>query len=104
MAFDLEKVKSTVKTYADEIRQILLVGKVFLYGSYVKGSATEYSDVDVCFFNSFGDETWDDIMIKLFNLSYKYKLDIEPNVFEVSDFYTDNPFVKEMLSTGIEIH
>jgi predicted nucleotidyltransferase len=105
MAFDIEKVKSTVKLYADEIRQILPVGKVFLYGSYAKGSATEYSDVDVCFFlTSYQDETWREIMLKLLDLSYKYKLDIEPNVFEVSDFYTDNPFVKEVLRTGIEIN
>jgi hypothetical protein len=55
------------------------------------------------FLTDFGDNTLDDVMVKLFNLSYKYKLAIEPNVFEVSDLYDDNPFVKEVLRTCIEI-
>jgi hypothetical protein len=42
-------------------------------------------------------------MVKLFDLSYKYRSFIEPIVFEVSDLYDDNPFVKEVLRTGIEI-
>jgi hypothetical protein len=42
-------------------------------------------------------------MITLLYLSSKYQLGIEPNVFEVSDLYNDNPFVKEVLRTGIEI-
>jgi hypothetical protein len=42
-------------------------------------------------------------MTELFCLSYKYKLAIEPNVFEVSELEDDNPFVKEVLRTGIEI-
>jgi predicted nucleotidyltransferase len=78
--------------------------KVVLYGSFAKGSATEDSDVDVCFFlTSFGNITKHDILVKLLGLTYKYDLYIEPNVFEVSDLYDDNPFVKEVLSTGIEI-
>jgi hypothetical protein len=49
MAFNFEKVKTTVKIYSDEVRQIMPVSKVFLYGSYAKGNATEHSDVDVFF-------------------------------------------------------
>jgi predicted nucleotidyltransferase len=41
MAFDIEKVKAMVKTYADEVRQLMPVGKIFLYGSYAKGTATD---------------------------------------------------------------
>ncbi|MDR1084817.1 MAG: nucleotidyltransferase domain-containing protein [Deltaproteobacteria bacterium] len=93
-----------MKNYANEVRQILPVEKVELYGSYAKGNATKQSDVDVCFFlASFGGEKWIDIMVKLFDLSYKYRSFIEPMGFEVSDLYDDNPFVKEVLLTGIEI-
>ncbi|MDR0676034.1 MAG: nucleotidyltransferase domain-containing protein [Elusimicrobiota bacterium] len=49
MALDIEKVKITVKTYADEVRLKMPVVKVFLYGSYARGNPTKYSDVDVCF-------------------------------------------------------
>jgi predicted nucleotidyltransferase len=104
MALDIEKVKSTVKIYADEVRLIMPIVKVFLYGSYARGNPTKYSDVDVCFFvPNFDNQNWDDIMITLLDLSSKYQLGIEPNVFEVSDLTDNNPFVKEVLRTGIEI-
>jgi hypothetical protein len=50
------------------------------------------------------DENCINIFSKLLKLSNKYELWIEPYFFEVSDLYTDNPFVKEILRTGIEIH
>jgi hypothetical protein len=58
----------------------------------------------VFFLTNFGDKNVIEIMTELFYLSYKYKLDIEPNVFEVSDLEQDNPFVKEVLRSGIEIN
>jgi predicted nucleotidyltransferase len=101
---DIEKVKSTVKVYADEVRLIMPIFKVFLYGSYARGNPTEYSDVDVCFFvHSFGNKDCVDVMKVLLNLSSKYQIGIEPNAFEESDFYDDDPFVEEVIHTGIEI-
>jgi hypothetical protein len=57
----------------------------------------------VFFLTSFNNIEKHDIMVKLFLFAHKYDLYIEPNVFEVSDLYNDNPFVKEALRTGIEI-
>ncbi|MDR1871210.1 MAG: nucleotidyltransferase domain-containing protein [Deltaproteobacteria bacterium] len=105
MAFDLETVKATVKSFADEVRRVLPVAKVYLYGSYAKGQANDYSDVDVCIFlTSFEDKTWFDIMGILLKISAKYEMYIEPVVFEMSDFEDkDEIIVCEALSTGIEI-
>jgi predicted nucleotidyltransferase len=104
MVLNFETITSIVKNYADEVRQIMPVVKVILYGSYAKGTATEQSDVDVCFFlKNFGNKSKHDIMVSLLGFIYKYNIYIEPNVFEESDLYDDNPFVKEVLRTGIEI-
>jgi predicted nucleotidyltransferase len=105
MAHDIEKVKAAVKSFADEVRQVMPIAKVFLYGSYAKGTATKYSDIDVCFFvPDYDNQSWDEIMIKLLGISSKYQLGIEPNVFELSDLEDDDDyFVKEVLRTGIEI-
>jgi predicted nucleotidyltransferase len=104
MAHDLETVISIVKNYVDDVRKVMPVDKVMLYGSYAKGCARNDSDIDICFFlTSFNDMKKHDIVVKLFLFAHKYKLYIEPNVFEVSDLYDDNPFVKEVLRTGIEI-
>jgi predicted nucleotidyltransferase len=104
LALDIEKVKATVKDYADEVRQIMPVVKVFLYGSYARGNPAKYSDVDICFFvQSFGNKGCIEVMKKLLELSSKYLIGIEPNVFEESELYDDDPFVEEVLRTGIEI-
>jgi predicted nucleotidyltransferase len=105
VAFEIEKVIATVKTYADEVRQTMPVAKVFLYGSYAKGTATEHSDVDVCFFlATLHAENCISVLKQLLSLSNKYKLGIEPHVYEVSALEDDDdPFVKEVLRTGIEI-
>jgi predicted nucleotidyltransferase len=47
--YDLETVKTVAKNYADDARRVMPVDRAVLYGSYAKGSATEYSDVDICF-------------------------------------------------------
>lgn len=105
MAIDIAKIITIVREYAEDARKELSVCKVILYGSYAKGTADECSDVDVCFFlDNYGDKSRFDIMKKLLGLSHKYtEVFIEPRAFEVSDLYDDNPFVKEVLSTGIEI-
>jgi len=44
-------------------------------------------------------------MMKLMRLLRKYRgVDIEPHVFPTSEMKMDNPFVKEILRTGKEIH
>jgi predicted nucleotidyltransferase len=81
------------------------VFKVVLYGSYAKGSATEDSDVDVCFLlNSFCGKNRHEVMVKLIGMSHKYTgLYLEPVAFEVSEIEKYNPFLTEVLHTGIEI-
>ncbi|MDR0548075.1 MAG: nucleotidyltransferase domain-containing protein [Deltaproteobacteria bacterium] len=104
MALNLETVIATVKSYANDVRQNMPVEKVVLYGSYATGLARDDSDVDVCFFiPDFGDKDRHEIIVMMLKLAFKYDLYIEPVAFEVSDLYDDNPFVKEVLRTGIEI-
>lgn len=50
MAIDVKAVNHIVKAYADEVLSIMPVDKAVLFGSHAKGSATEQSDVDICFF------------------------------------------------------
>jgi predicted nucleotidyltransferase len=105
MALDIETVTTIVRNYANDVRQIMPVDKVILYGSHAKAKATKKSDIDVCFFlNSFGTKNRIDIMSILIGISLKYMdVDIEPVAFEVSELQDDNYFIKEVLRTGIEI-
>jgi predicted nucleotidyltransferase len=98
----IEIVTTAVKKYTKEVRQVFPVVKVYLFGSWAKGTASNRSDVDVCFFlESFGGRNPIDVMIDISSLTRNYYwMCIEPLAFEVND---DHPFVREVLRTGIEI-
>ena len=105
MAVDFETTKRIAKEYADDVRRTLPVDMVILYGSYAKGNATELSDVDICFFlNDFGGKNRVDIIGELLRLCRVYKgAYFEPTVFPTSEIKRGNPFVIEILSSGIVI-
>jgi predicted nucleotidyltransferase len=105
MAVDFEAVNQTVINYVADVKNAMPIDRAFLFGSYAKGTATEQSDIDVCFFSqSFENLQPLDVMTQLFRLTRKYKgVDIEPRGFPTSELTNDNPFVKEILRTGQEI-
>jgi predicted nucleotidyltransferase len=102
----IEVVTSAVRIYADKVRRVFPVVKAFLFGSWAKGTETEYSDVDVCFFlENFGGRSKMDILIdlSLIKLDF-YWLGIEPHVLLASSLEDDEDFFSiEILKTGIEI-
>jgi predicted nucleotidyltransferase len=105
MAFDIEAMNDVISGYVADVRDAIPIDRAFLYGSYAKGTATEHSDIDLCFFSdSFENQSHYDVTYQLFRLTRKYKgIDIEPQGFPTSDLYNDNPFVKEVLRTGREL-
>ena len=105
MAYSNEALNDIVSNYVADVKNAMPIDRAFLFGSYAKGTATEHSDIDVCFFShSFENLTSIDIMKQLFRLTRKYKgIDIQPRGYPTSDLEADNPFVKEILRTGREV-
>jgi predicted nucleotidyltransferase len=106
MVVDAKTLNNKIASYITDVRQTIPIDKVYLYGSYAKGTSHEWSDVDICFFSkSFEGKKSVDIVCDLFAIARKYNPDIcfEPNAFPTSELENDNPFVKEILNTGIEI-
>ena len=85
----------------------LLVNKInihsaYLFGSFAKGNNNKYSDIDLAIvfdkvLNMFETE------VKLMTLRKDNETIIEPHVFEKDDFVRINPFINEILNTGIKI-
>ena len=74
----------------------------YLFGSYAKGTFTEDSDIDVALvFDKMEDRF--DTRVELMKLTRKIDLRIEPHPFEKSDVEERNPFLEEILRTGIRI-
>ena len=106
MAVDYEAVRQIINQYVSEVKDVLPIDKVYLYGSYANGTAEWDSDVDLCFFSdSFAPEDIFNITRQLFELKRQYNkmICLEPNAFPLSELNNDNPFVKEILRTGQEI-
>jgi predicted nucleotidyltransferase len=82
----------------------LPVSRAVLFGSYAKGNATAQSDVDVCFFlDTYGGRRRVDVLKDLIRLAHRYDAYFEPTVFETFHLHNDNPFVKEVIRTGVDI-
>jgi predicted nucleotidyltransferase len=105
VAIDVETLNKTVRSYVADVKNAMPIDYAYLYGSYAKGTATDQSDIDICFFSSiFENLPSAEIMARLFRLTRKYKgIDIEPRGFSTSELMNDNPFVKEVLRTGQKI-
>ena len=106
MVTDFETVKQLAQSYASDVKEAFPVDKVVLFGSHAKGIATEQSDIDICFFlSSFGEKRRVDVIKDLLGLMRKYRgVYFEPVVFEAAEIQNDNPFVKEILRTGVEVN
>ena len=105
MAFDVKEMNRIARLFAEDVNQVMPVDKAILFGSHAKGYATESSDVDICFFlKDYNGKQRVEIITELIGMGGKYKnAAFEPLVFESSEVQNDNPFVREILATGIEL-
>jgi predicted nucleotidyltransferase len=106
MVIDAKAVMDTVEKYVADVKNVYPIDKVYLYGSYARGTQSWDSDVDLCFFlRSLDSGRSADIGITLLGMTRKYdpRICIEPRIFPASELDNDNPFVKEVLRTGYEI-
>ncbi len=73
-----------------------------MFGSYVKGTVTEDSDIDLAIIFKNLSDTFD-MQVQLMKLRRKFDNRIEPHAFRESDFKNSNPLANEILKTGLEI-
>jgi predicted nucleotidyltransferase len=101
----LEIVTQAVRNYAKKAGAVLPIVKAYLFGSWAKGTATESSDVDVCFFlEGYSGRQKIDVLADLSFLRLEYSwLDIELHAFPASFLAGDHFLVREIVRTGIEI-
>lgn len=97
---DKEQVVNLVKEYKKAIAGEFSSFKVFLYGSYSKGTARKDSDIDVAVVvPSIGDE-WLVKSSKLWYATLKVSTLIEPVLLEEGD---KSPLYQDIMHSGISI-
>ncbi|MFA5522841.1 MAG: nucleotidyltransferase domain-containing protein [Tissierellales bacterium] len=100
---DREKIKEIAFKYAELLKKEMYIKRVYLFGSYAKGTDTEDSDIDIIVVgDNFSDDLIEDTF-KLMKIRRRVDNRIEPHPFKSSDFNLSNPFVREILNTSIRI-
>ena len=78
------------------------VKKVYLFGSYAKGTFHDISDIDLAIiFDRLSDSF--DMQVELMKLKRKFDIRIEPHPFIESDFNLSHPLARETIYNGVEI-
>lgn len=95
-------VLNNVEKYVRKISKYYNIQEVYLFGSYAKGTNNEDSDIDVAIIIN-SDSNIFDLMVELMMLTQNIDLRIEPHPIKVKDFENGNPFVQEVIDTGIKV-
>ncbi|MDO8446242.1 MAG: nucleotidyltransferase domain-containing protein [Deltaproteobacteria bacterium] len=77
------------------------IQKAVLFGSYARGTAGKWSDIDIALVSpSFsGVSFYDNKMLIPFMLKVDSRLEL--HLYRPEDFTEDDPFVKEIVKTGV---
>jgi len=99
------KVKKIVKKYVEELdKRKYPFSAVYLFGSYVAGSPTKWSDIDVAVVSDRLKRNWWKNEMLLSHISLDIDTRIEPHGFTVKDFNDEcDPMACEIKKTGVRI-
>jgi predicted nucleotidyltransferase len=97
-----ESAVNIAKKYLSSLPAELDIKRAYLFGSYVKGTQTEESDIDIAVVVGNMDDFFE-IQMELFRRRRKIDLRIEPHPFDEEDFSENNPVAVEIMNSGIEI-
>ena len=98
------KVKNTLDRYLQALeRGNIPIQQAILFGSYARGNSHEWSDIDIALVSDIfaGNRMDDKDKIRAITLSVSSELEVI--AFAPQDFTPQNPFVKEILKTGIQL-
>jgi len=99
-----DKVKDTIDRYLRALsRNNIPIKEAILFGSYARGNYQEWSDIDIALVSDIfeGNRIDDKDKIRKITLSISSEIEVIP--FAANDFNLQNPFVKEILATGIRL-
>lgn len=92
-----------VNKFVSEIKKHYNVTAIILFGSYAKGTQHKDSDIDIAIVSNDFTDIYDS-MAALMGMTWEIDARIEPHPITKDDYdEVSNPFVKEILDTGIKV-
>jgi predicted nucleotidyltransferase len=100
-----DEIRDVVRKYYETLLNAgFPLEKVVLFGSYAKNKQNTNSDIDVAVvLKKFKSDRFS-TRLELMKYSRGFKEVIEPHPFLVSEFEISNPFVLEIMTTGVELY
>ena len=101
---DKKLIYKTIERYIHELRKKNIdIKGAYLFGSYAKGNATEWSDIDLAIITGkfIGDSL--DFRFLLMKIARDIDFNIEPHPYLGEDFNSDNPVTAEIIRTGKKV-
>ena len=101
--YSKKRLNNLITQLLDLVASEINIRGVYLFGSYANGKAHEYSDIDLALVSDDfeGSRFFDKKKINKFLL--KTTTDFEIHPYKTEEFTEDDPFVAEILRTGIKI-
>lgn len=98
---DISLIHQKIQEYIDLLRNnTISIWRLYLYGSYTKGSFDKDSDIDLAIFLDKDELDGFEEDALLMKLRRRVDLRIEPHAFAKTDFDLSIPLVKEIVMTG----
>ncbi len=96
-------IEDSIYKFIEEIKKRYNVTAIILFGSYAKGTENEDSDIDIAVVSDDFEDIYD-CMAVLMGMTWDIDARIEPHPITTEDYErVSNPFVKEIVDTGIKV-
>lgn len=101
---DTQLIYEELREYLSLLNNMdITVRTAYLFGSYAKGTADEWSDIDLALVtDSFIGDCFD-FRFMLSKLARSIDADIEPHPYLSSDFNEFNPVAHEIMKSGVQL-
>ena len=97
------RIMESIQKYIKKISEHYKIEAIILFGSYAKGTENEDSDIDIAVISDDFEDIYD-CMAVLMGMTWDIDARIEPHPITTEDFEkVSNPFVKEIVDTGIKV-
>jgi predicted nucleotidyltransferase len=96
-------VAQSITRFLADVQRQRRISTVYLYGSQIKGTATEWSDIDLAIVSpDFGADLFQE-RVDLLRLAAQIDDRIESHLFRPEDFTNNDPLVSEIRRTGVRL-
>ena len=104
IATDNELIHQKIRDYVLSLEEHnVAVSRIYLFGSFAKGTAGPDSDIDLAVFLDRDEIDGFHEDVELMRLTWDVDLRIEPHAFARTDLDDMDPFVREIVETGERI-